>query len=454
VKKDVKKNFRGIVFCQIPVILLQPFRYSFPHLYNRIVNMTHIRSMATKLILFAVFSFSVLFSNSSFSQDGKALFSQNCASCHAVHKQLTGPALAGVEERWGGDKAKLHAWIHNSAAFLKTGDAYANDLYNRFNKTAMNAFPSLSEKDIDAILAYINSVPDPASVVQKPGDDGKPKPEDGDSTLLFGILTLILAIVAFVLLQVNANLKKLANDKEGIPAMEPVPVWKNKIYIMFGTLVLFMVGGYYTTMGLIGLGRQQNYEPEQPIFYSHKVHAGINQINCLYCHGAAQESKHANIPSVNVCMNCHMAINEYAGEQLYTAEGKEVNGTNEIKKLYSYAGFEPGKPWDASKAKPVEWTKIHSLPDHVYFNHSQHVSVGKVQCQTCHGEITKMDEVKQFADLSMGWCINCHRETKVQFADNGFYSIYEKYHEDLKNGVMDSVTVYDIGGTECQKCHY
>lgn len=446
-----------MVFCQIPVILLLPFRYIFPHLDNRIVNMTHIRSMITRLTFVTALGFTVLFSNNSFSQDGKALFSQNCASCHAVNKQLTGPALAGVEERWA-KKEDLHAWIKNSAAFLKTGDPYANELYQKFNKTAMNAFPSLSDADIDAILGYVKTE---AANANKPKSDvpdaSGAKAEEGDSTLLFGILTLILAIVAFVLLQVNANLKKLADDKEGHPTMEPVPVWRNKIYIMFGTLVLFMVGGYFTVMGAINLGRQQNYEPEQPIFYSHKVHAGINQINCLYCHGGAQEGKHANIPSVNVCMNCHMAINEYAGEKLFTAEGKEVNGTEEIKKLYSYAGFETGKPWDATKAKPIEWTKIHNLPDHVYFNHSQHVSVGKVQCQTCHGEITKMDEVKQFAELSMGWCINCHRETKVQFADNGFYSIYEKYHEELKNGVRDStkgITVENIGGTECQKCHY
>ncbi|WP_225975321.1 c-type cytochrome [Panacibacter ginsenosidivorans] len=412
--------------------------------------------MITKLTLIAAFGFTVLFSNSSFSQDGKALFSQNCASCHAVNKQLTGPALAGVEDRWP-DKAMLYSWIKNNQQVIKSGYPYAVNLYNSFNKTAMNLFPALTDKDIDAILGYIKTEAANANAPKTPAPGGAAQgaaAESGDNTLLFGILTLILAIVAFVLLQVNANLKKLAADKEGVPALEPVPVWRNKVYIMFGTLVLFLIGGYYTTMGLIGLGRQQNYEPAQPIFYSHKVHAGINQINCLYCHGGAQDSKHANIPSVNVCMNCHMAINEYAGEQLYTAEGKEVNGTEEIKKLYSYAGYEPGKPWDASKAKPIAWTKIHNLPDHVYFNHSQHVMVGKVQCQTCHGEITKMDEVKQFAELSMGWCINCHRTTKVQFADNGFYSIYEKYHEDLKNGVRDSITVENIGGTECQKCHY
>ncbi|MBU3744463.1 MAG: cytochrome C, partial [Sediminibacterium sp.] len=196
-----------------------------------------------------------------------------------------------------------------------------------------------------------------------------------------------------------------------------------------------------------------------PIYYSHKVHAGTNQINCLYCHGGAQDSKHANIPSLNVCMNCHMGINEYKGEKIYKEDGTEVDGTAEIQKLYKYAGFDPtvSKVWDPSKAKPIEWVKIHNLPDHVYFNHSQHVKAGKVACQTCHGEIQKMDEVYQFSDLSMGWCVNCHRETKVQFKENGFYSIYEKYHEDLKNGRLDStkgITVEKIGGTECQKCHY
>ncbi|MDE3251655.1 MAG: c-type cytochrome [Bacteroidota bacterium] len=391
-------------------------------------------------------------------QDGKTLFQTNCASCHAVHKKVTGPALAGVEDRWP-DKAKLHAWIKNNAAVLKSGDKYANDLYLEYNKTAMNLFPTLSDKDIDAILGYIKSVPAPgagaaAGAGMNPADA---KSAEGDNTLLFGILTLILAVVALILLQVNANLKKLADDREGQPVIEPVPFWRNKSYIAMITVVLFIIGGYLTSKGAQNLGRSQDYQPVQPIFYSHKVHAGINQINCQYCHIGVYQGKQATIPSVNICMNCHMAINEYAGEKLYTEDGTEVNGTEEIKKLYKYAGFEPGQPWDASKAKPIEWARIHNLPDHVYFNHSQHVKVGKVQCQTCHGEIQKMDEVKQFASLGMGWCINCHRETQVQFKDNGFYSIYEKYHQDLKSGKIDStkgITVEKIGGTECQKCHY
>ncbi|GAC1440956.1 MAG: c-type cytochrome [Sediminibacterium sp.] len=376
-----------------------------------------------------------------------------------MNAKLTGPALAGVEDRWP-DKAKLHAWIHNSGAFLKTGDAYANNLFNEYGKVSMTAFgSSLSDKDIDAILAYVKSVPAPGATGAAAGaaNPNEAKGAEDDNTLLFGILTLILAVVALVLLQVNANLKKLADDREGHHVPEPIPFWRNKSYITLITVVLFVIGGYLVSKGAMALGRSKDYQPVQPIYYSHKVHAGINQINCQYCHTGVYQGKQATIPSLNICMNCHMAINEYKGEKIYNEAGDEVNGSAEIEKLYKYAGFEPGKPWDASRAKPIEWVRIHNLPDHVYFNHSQHVKAGQVACQTCHGEIQKMSEVKQFADLSMGWCINCHRETKVQFKDNGFYSIYEKYHQDLKSGKIDSakgITVEKIGGTECQKCHY
>jgi hypothetical protein len=374
-----------------------------------------------------------------------------------MDKVLTGPALQGVTDRWPNEKL-LHMWIKNWPSAVATGDPYAVKIKD-FSPTSMTIFNSLPDKDIDAIIGYLKDWKPPVPVVG--GDGGSAAAaSEGDNTLVYGVLTLVLAIVAFVLLQVNANLKKLSDDKEGIPASEPVPFWRNKAYIAFITVILFLIGGYLVAQGAIGLGRQKNYQPEQPIFYSHKVHAGTNQISCLYCHNGAQAGKHANIPSVNICMNCHKAIKEYNGtEKLVRADGTEVDGTAEIAKLYKYAGFDPSKPndWDESMAKPIAWKQIHALPDHVYFNHSQHVKVGQVACQTCHGEIQKMPEVKQFAELSMGWCINCHRETKVQFKDNGFYSIYEKYHEQMKNGKMDStlgVTVEKIGGTECQKCHY
>ncbi|MBL0146892.1 MAG: cytochrome c3 family protein, partial [Chitinophagaceae bacterium] len=256
----------------------------------------------------------------------------------------------------------------------------------------------------------------------------------------------------------------------GIQRSEPVPFYRNKAYLMVGVLGLFALAGYFFLDFAAGLGRQTNYQPEQPIFYSHQVHAGTNQVSCLYCHGSAQDSKMAGIPSVNVCMNCHKAISKYEGpDKLVRADGTPVNGTAEIAKLYEYAGWNPttmkyneDKNGDGvpDGARAIPWVKIHNLPDHVYFNHSQHIKVGKQQCQTCHGNIQEMPEVFQFSTLSMGWCVNCHRESKVDFfnkADstgNKFYSIYEKFHNDIKNKKLDSVTVEKIGGTECQKCHY
>jgi len=414
-----------------------------------------LRSLAKIVSIFLFITLSSSIGNQLTAQDGKALFSQNCASCHAVNKNLTGPALAGVEDRWS-EKKNLYAWIKNSAAYLKTGDPYATKLYNDYNKTAMNLFPSLTDQDIDAILAYIKTVPAVGAAPVAGAAAEAPK-EDSDSTLIFGLLTLILAVVSLILLQVNSNLKRLSDDKAGIPGANPVPFYRNKAYIAFIAIILFIIGGYMTTKGAMDLGRSKDYQPEQPIYYSHTVHAGVNQINCQYCHTGTYQGKQATLPSVNVCMNCHLAINEYKGAPLVRENGDVVDGTAEIKKLYKYAGFTEGQPWDPANAKPIEWVRIHNLPDHVYFNHAQHVNAGQVACQQCHGEIQKMGEVKQFSDLSMGWCINCHRNSEVQFKDNGFYSIYEKFHADLKSGKIDSakgITVEKIGGTECQKCHY
>jgi hypothetical protein len=366
--------------------------------------------------------------------------------------------LQGVTTRVP-DKKLLYSWIRNNGAVRASGNKYFNDLFNQYNKTSMNLFPQLTDPEIAAILNYVETYKAPPP----PGPDNvTPNGNESDNTLLYGILTLILAIIMFVLLQVNSSLKKLSDDKEGIPSSEPVPFYRNKVYIAFAVLVVFLIGGYYLSEGAIGLGRQQGYQPVQPIFYSHRVHAGINQISCLYCHSNAMVSKHATVPPLNVCMNCHAAINEYTkGPKLYREDGSEVDGTAEIQKLYSYVGYDPKtSTYHTENAKPVEWTKIHSLPDHVFFSHAQHTAAGKVQCQTCHGPIQQMDEVHQFAPLSMGWCINCHRTTKVDFPDstgsngNKFYSIYVHFQQDLKNGVKDSITVQDIGGTECQKCHY
>lgn len=391
-------------------------------------------------------------------QDGAAIFRSKCASCHVMGMDMTGPNLEGVVERWDGHTDQLHVWIKHWSQAVKAG--YPRAIVAKDIKpTEMTEFGAgITDPEIDAVLKYITDWK--PAVVTKNNDGGGGKP-DNSNAIIFGVISLILAIIALILMQVNSNLKKLSDDAEGIHRPEPVPFYRNKIYIAMISLLFFVIAGYYISKAAIGLGRQKNYEPVQPIFYSHKVHAGVNQISCLYCHGNAWESKSAAIPSVNVCMNCHKTIQAYTGDPLHRENGEEVNGTAEIAKLYKYAGFDPknAEAWDASKAKPIEWTKIHNLPDHVYFNHSQHVRAGNVQCQTCHGEITAMDEVKQFAELSMGWCVNCHRNTKVNFnytdsTGNKFYSIYEKFHNDIKSGKMDSVMVKDIGGIECQKCHY
>lgn len=428
------------------------------HIPRPNVSMNFIKIIAKKSVLPGLF---FLFSYSLQAQTGQQIFAANCQSCHALDKVISGPALRGVTERgpWT-DRANLHKWVHNPGAFIPT-TPYTQDLQKTYGQI-MPSFPQLTDKDIDAIFDYIQNAPPPGPAGGATPAGETPGQESGNNALIFGIISLILAIVALILMQVNSNLKKLSDDKESILRPEPVPFYRNKVYIALFALVFFIVGGYFVGQGAIGLGRQQGYQPTQPIYFSHKVHAGINQINCLYCHGGAWESKSAAIPSLNICMNCHKVISSYEkGPKLYDEEKNVIDGTAEISKLYKYAGFTPGPGavWDPAKAKSPEWIKIHNLPDHVYFNHAQHVRVGNVQCQTCHGNIQEMDKVKQVAELSMGWCINCHRDTKVNFnytdsTGNKFYSIYEKFHNDIKNGRMDSVTVKDIGGLECQKCHY
>lgn len=414
----------------------------------------------SKLTLFflSLFVFSAI--NVS-AQDGKAIFMSKCASCHNPFKDGTGPALGGLEDRhtWA-DHKELLKWVNNPGGYMAK-DPYTQGLKAKFG-SMMTGFPDLKLEDVTAIVNYVNAEVANKNKAPEGGQTAATEKSGNQNAIIFGVISLILAIIALILMQVNSNLKKMSDDAEGIQRPEPVPFYKNKVYIAMASILFFIVGGYFVTKGAIGLQRQTGYEPVQPIYYSHKVHAGINQINCLYCHGNAFEGKSATIPAVNVCMNCHKNITTYEkGPKLYDKEGQEINGSAEIAKLHKYAGFDPKNPnaWDPSKAKPIEWVRIHNLPDHVYFNHSQHTKAGNVQCQTCHGNIPEMDEVKQFSELSMGWCINCHRDTKVDFnydstKGNKFYSIYEKFHNDIKAGKMDSVTVKDIGGLECQKCHY
>ncbi len=432
---------------------------------TKIIQMRRPWYRAQNLFFHALFVSIILLLSSQVAQaqpDGKALFQNNCASCHNPIKDATGPALKGVEGRVP-SKDWLYAWIKNSATLIASGDEYANNIYNEWNKTAMTAFPGLKNEEIDAILAYVEAYVDPNAKVAGDTTTGAAEEEGDSNTWLYAVLTIILLLVAFILSQVNKMLSRQTNEKEGFATKKSVPFYRNKVYIALVGVIAFVCLGIYMSQGGVNMGRQQNYMPSQPIFYSHKVHAGINQINCIYCHSAVEKSRHAMIPSTNVCMNCHKQINEYTGEEehpLYTNEGEKVDGTAEIQKLYEYAGWDPvKKAYNRDEegnilAKPMDWVKIHNLPDHVYFNHSLHVVSGKVQCQQCHGNIEEMDEVFQYAELSMGWCINCHRETNVNFASNNYYSIFEKYHKEIEEGTRTEVKVSEIGGLECQKCHY
>ena len=392
------------------------------------------------------------------SQDGKLLFQTNCAQCHNPVKVVTGPALKGVTDRVT-DRKLLHDWIHNNQKVLASGNTYFNNLYNSYGRAPMNTFPGLSDAEIDAILTYVNNYTEPLA---RTNTSTYPNAEPlEDHSVLYGVITFVLGVFVFGLYLHNRSLKRLVEEKQNIIPASRVPVYRNKFYIAVASLFIFGVLGFWMVEWGIGLGRSQDYQPEQPIFFSHRVHAGLNQISCLLCHGNAWESKQASVPSPNICMNCHAAINDYHGERLQREDGAIVSPNDEIKKLFSYAGYNPEKGKYTEPGKPIEWIKIHNLPDHVFFSHAQHVRAGKVQCQTCHGPVEEMDEIRQFAPLSMGWCINCHRTSKVDFPDsaagvqgNKFYSIYTKYARELRMGQRDSVTVEDIGGTECQKCHY
>jgi mono/diheme cytochrome c family protein len=392
--------------------------------------------------------------------DGKALFMSNCAACHNPVKDATGPALQNIDKsfpskQWGYD------WVHNSSKVIASGDKTAVDIFNKFNKTTMTSFPQLSTEEIDAILKYVDDYKAPVAAAPAAATGAAGGEATEANSWIYTVITLSLLMLVIILWRANQALRRAANEKEGIPNEKEIPLYRSKLVIAISSIIIFIMAGYWLVNGAVNEGRQQNYQPLQPIFYSHKVHAGINQINCLYCHAGAEKSRHAMIPSSNICMNCHKQINSYSGDhELKTAEGKVINGNEQIQMLYRYAGWNPSKKdynRDAAGnilATPIQWVKIHNLPDHVYFNHSQHVKVGKVQCQSCHGQIQEMDEVYQFAALSMGWCINCHRQTEVQFANNNYYSIFQKYHDEIKSGKRTGVTESDMGGTECQKCHY
>jgi cytochrome c2 len=441
---------------------------------------------------------------------GKTLFRNQCASCHNKNmvSALTGPALGGVQERWAEyPESDLYAWIRNSPALIASGHPRAVQVWNENNKQQMTAFPNLTDDEVGSLLLYIDGVYNGTYGVPVGGavadTQGQPTGSGGifSGNLFYFLIFAFLIALALVLTRVLAKLKYLTDVQDGVATDGPPTLWNtltSKGVIGIVIFALIVLGGYTTVHNAIGLNRMQEYQPEQPIKFSHTTHAGLNQIDCQYCHDGARRSKHSVIPATNTCMNCHKAIE--VGSKYGTAELTKIFASigydplkdtyienyeslseDEIKKIYTawiannYV-TDNGRldrkgermmeeQWEGivssltSKTKPqiqgpIEWVRIHNLPDHVYFNHSQHVTVGKVECQQCHGKVEEMDVVKQYAPLSMGWCINCHRETEVNFTGNAYYTNYEQYHKEIQEGTRSGVTVEEIGGLECQKCHY
>jgi len=419
------------------------------------------RFLLSGLIFLLTFSMP-LFAQDGDSANGKALFNTNCAACHSLDKKMTGPALRHVEQRLaddeGLDRDWIAAWIRNSSALVKAGDSYGNKIFNEYGGAAMTAMPQLTDQDISDILAYTaQEIAVPVASDGTGGAQVKTQSEGGISNdLILGALAILFVLLALGLIMVNRTLRRFAaaNNVEIPESQQRKPLWKafvqNQFLMLVAAIFFLLSSGYFAYGYLMQIGVDQGYQPVQEIHFSHKIHAGDNGVDCKYCHSSARVSKTSGIPSLNVCMNCHKSVYEYTGET--TAEYSKEFYDGEIKKLYAAVGWDDDNQQYTGETKAVKWTRVHNLPDFSYFNHSQHVTVGGLECQTCHGPIEEMEIVYQFAPLTMGWCIDCHRETNVKVKGNEYYT---KIHEELsKKYGVDKLTVAQQGGLECGKCHY
>jgi mono/diheme cytochrome c family protein len=377
-------------------------------------------------------------------QAGQALFNANCKTCHAVNKKVVGPALAGVTDRvpsiqW------IKDFVHNSSKVIASGDAYAVKIYTENNKTQMTAFTSLKDEDIMNVLAYIVSEGSKKETTTGPGQQVAQTPGTGGGVpssylnlILIGMLLILILLIVILAFMVSSMKRFLENkelseeDREVV--FSPInfgTITRSNGFIFLVTFIVAALGFKAVINGLYGIGIQQGYAPKQPIAFSHKIHAGQYDIDCKYCHIGVMKGKSATIPSVNICMNCH--------NQIRTGT---TTGEGEIAKIVS--------AWD--NKKPIEWVRVHNLPDLAYFNHAQHVNVGGQECQTCHGPIETMDVVRQHSLLTMGWCIDCHRKTDVNSKGSAYYDKLVEFHAKEKG--KTPMKVEDIGGLECSKCHY
>ena len=426
----------------------------------------------------------------SHSQDGEKLFKANCASCHHPVKNATGPKMQGVLQKWedNGEGDLIYEWVKNPAELYNSGKSKMAKAIWDWSPTVMTPQGHLSEDEVKSIFAYVDAYAPPVTAQGPATDDTVYEAEDETVSFWWWIIIGLMVFVLFATFGVRRELSEVIAAKEG-QAVDPKKTfivsarhWARRNW--FVTVLMFVAVALFSGIELFGrlyqVGVYQDYQPSQHIAYSHKLHAGNMGIECRYCHHSAEKSKHAGIPSVNVCMNCHAVVHE--GPQY---------GTEEIDKIHLAAGYNKAKQaynLDANGFRveqPLVWNKAHNLPDHVYFSHAQHVhqNTGNIDCRQCHGpvqnytlgRVSTTDEVNAYATtdegmekgiiqltkpiLTMGWCIECHNKKEIDLASTGYYEEIHnrlKSRADVHNNILedDKVTVKELGGWECAKCHY
>ena len=385
---------------------------------------------------------------------GKSIFENNCASCHILGVEGTYPNLVGVTERRS--KEWLTKWITNPSKFAKE-NADAKALIEKWKPKGgvMAAFDWMSEEELNNTIAYLG-------VAKSGGDSGSEEAttteggqvvqsgSDNITSILMVVLVVLILIIVVLILMFSVIMKhlkekdrsgeldeddaELVNQKHSV-----VSVLKHPAFIGIVLVIGLAWGSWWFLQEVVfGIGVETGYQPVQPIPFSHKLHAGENQVDCNYCHTGVRKSKHAYIPSPSICMNCHTQV--------------KTNSETLKRTLYKAMDWDPETGEFGPNQTPIEWVRVHNLPDHVYFNHAQHVQVGEIECEECHGPIKEMDgTVYQYSTLTMGWCIDCHRKTKLNTDGNAYYDNLVKRHEEVGEG---DFTVEKNGGTECVRCHY
>ena len=444
------------------------------------MNLKHSRNYKGLMAIFAL----VMFLGISFksnAQDGAELFKQNCASCHDPLKKKTGPALQGAKQRWAdnADKTDIYTWVNDWGAAVATGDSYAKSIAVT---GGMSKFPLLKKDDIDAIFAYVDAYTGrdgdgPADMASASGSEE----EESGLSLWWYVVGGILLVVVIAAAGLKRQLAYANDLKEGKEEDKDysydtgLKAWAGRnmaVVAVFSIVALFSL--LVVSFGWMkGVGVYEGYHPSQPIqSFSHEIHNGINGIDCQYCHSSASTSKHAGIPSVNVCMNCHKEI-----------DGSSDQGKKDVEKIRAHAGWDSeAYAYNDTTQSPIVWNRVWVLPDHVFFSHAQHVNenVGNLDCKNCHGnvptfgtmKVSPTSETAKWAQenggvvlskpaMTMGWCIECHNEKGIDLA-NGAY--YEEIHRRLKKRpdilkryTADDeakITVKELGGWECAKCHY